>query len=340
MIPRDRVVAALRLEPVDRVPAVSLMTGVTTELMQLCGVHYPEAHHSAGPMVTLAAAAHEFCGLETIKLPFDMTVETELLGGKVNFGDECTLPQVAGHPFQALEDFRRPDQISGLGRVPLILEAIELAKNRYRSSASAPAIVSSIVGPFTLAGLLFGLETLLIATIEEPDLLLDTLLKVTGLCREYALLQAQAGSDVVQIGEATSSGDLISPDIYRDFIAPCHSRLCRNFPVPTVVHICGQIGGHMPYIAQTGMSGISFDAKTDIAATCRDYKGKLALVGAVEVLNVFSRGTPGDVTREAEFCLRSGIDLLCAGCAWPVSTPLDNIKALVAAARDFKPASH
>ena len=94
MIPRDRVVAALRLEPVDRVPAVSLMTGVTTELMQLCGVHYPEAHHSAGPMVTLAAAAHEFCGLESIKLPFDMTVETELLGGNVHFGDERTLPTI------------------------------------------------------------------------------------------------------------------------------------------------------------------------------------------------------------------------------------------------------
>jgi MtaA/CmuA family methyltransferase len=260
----DRLARALTGGRPDRAPATGLMTSVTYELMELCGVRYPEAHGAPEEMVALAAAAFEHAGLESMKLPFDMTVEAEALGCAVDYGDARTLPQVKRHAYDA----EAPGQLDGggrgfldRGRVPIVLEAIALARRRYDGIIP---VVSSVVGPFTLATNLFGIEPILVSTITEPALLKDILAKTTQICKVYAAEQINAGCNVLSIGEAACSGNLISSATYGEFIAPVHKDLCAGLAVPSVVHICGDITGHLDYIEATGMSGISFDYQTDI----------------------------------------------------------------------------
>lgn len=328
MTAKERIQRALRGEPVDRVPVASLMTGVTVELMQLSGYAWPNAHKEADAMVELAAASHRFAGIETMKLPFDMLVETEVLGGEVSFGDETTMPQALGHLYAWPDMPQIPGDILRRGRIPMVLDAIRLAKARYDGEI---AVVSSIVGPFTLAGKLYGMEDLLVGTLTEPDETAEILDVLTDLCILYARAQADAGADVVQIGEASCSGDLISPDTYGTFIAPMHRRLCAAVPVPTVVHICGNIEGHLPFIAETGMTALSFDVKTDPEKARELLAGKVRRVGWIDPLAVLARGTEQQVYDAAKACLAGGTDVLNAGCAWAPETPLANVRAMVRA---------
>ncbi len=70
MDPVDRFLKVLRHEPVDRPPVVGVTSVVTAELMRKMGTCWPDAHHDPEQMVRAGAAAHEICGLESVKIPF------------------------------------------------------------------------------------------------------------------------------------------------------------------------------------------------------------------------------------------------------------------------------
>jgi MtaA/CmuA family methyltransferase len=305
------------------------MTAVTVEMMDSLGVKWPEAHHDPSAMARLAGAAYETCGLESMKLPFDMTVEAEALGAEIDYGTKNTLPQIKIPPYSDPGELVVREDLIEQGRIPAVLEAIRLARKKYGEEIP---VVSSIVGPFTLSAMLFGFENLFYWMLVELEKYVMALEIITNLCVTYAREQFKAGSHIVQIGEASSSGDLISSEHYRKFVAPYQEKLCRSFENPTVVHICGNITGHLEYVAQTGMRGISFDKKTDIQEAVKQLKGRVALIGYVPT-SLLLEGTPDEVYASSKECIKAGVDVLNAGCAWPADIPNENVRAMVRAAK-------
>jgi len=330
MDPIERLLRVLSRQQVDRPPVTGLMTAVTVEMMDRVGIEWPDAHHDPSAMAGLAAAAHETCGLESMKLPFDMTVEAGALGAEIDYGTKNTLPHVKGHLYRDPGELVIRENLMEQGRIPVVLEAIRLARKKYGEEIP---VVSSIVGPFTLSAMLFGFENLFYWMLVEPEKYVMALEIVTDLCITYAREQFKAGSHVVQIGEASSSGDLISSEQYGKFVAPCQEKLCRAIEGPTVIHICGNITGHLKYVAGTGMRGISFDQKTDIQEAVKQLKGRVALIGYVPT-SLLLEGTSDEVYVFSKECVRSGVDALNAGCAWPADVPTENVRAMVRAVSD------
>jgi MtaA/CmuA family methyltransferase len=325
----ERLLRTLTHQEVDRPPVTGLMTAVTVEMMDAVGVKWPEAHHDPAMMARLAAAAHETCGLESMKLPFDMTVEAGALGAKIDYGTKEQLPQVKEPICRDPEELIAGENFMMQGRIPVVLKAIGMARQEY---GEAIPVVSSIVGPFTLSAMLFGFENLFYWMLVEPEKYVIALKKVTDLCIAYAREQLRAGSHLVQVGEASSSGDLISPEHYGKFVAPFQKELCLALDAPKVVHICGNITGHLKYVTGTGMSGISFDQKTDTTEAVKQLKGKVALIGYVPT-PLLADGTPEEVYLSSRECIKAGVDVLNAGCAWPAEVPNENVKAMVRAVR-------
>ena len=192
-------------------------------------------------------------------------------------------------------------------------------------------VLSSMLGPFTLSGCLFGVETLLIWMIEEPDKVQVAMTLATRLVALYVRAQFEAGAHVVQMAEPTASGDLISPAQYLEHVAPYHRELASCTDRPLITHICGNITRHLPHLAAAGFRGVSFDAKTDIQAAKTHLKGKAALIGYVPT-GLLREGSPAEVRAAARQCITEGVDALNAGCAVAPDTPIDNIKAMIAAA--------
>lgn len=330
MNPIERLLRALSHQKVDRPPVTGLMTAVNVEMMDMVGIKWPEAHHDPGMMARLAASAYETCGLESMKLPFDMTVEAGALGAKINYGTKNTLPQIKEPLYSGPREFVIKEETMRQGRIPVVLEAIRLAR---KNDGEEIPVISSIVGPFTLSAMLFGFENLFFWMLVEPEKYADALERVTNLCIVYAKEQFKAGSHIVQIGEASSSGDLISPKQYGKFVAPYQGKLCEAIDESMVVHICGNITGHLKYIAGTGMRGISFDQKTDVQEAMNQLKGRVALIGYVPTA-LLLEGTPDEVYAYSKECIKTGVDVLNAGCAWPADIPNENVKAMVRAAKE------
>ena len=325
----DRFLRVLNGQAVDRAPVVGATSVVTVDLMRQVETRWPDAHHDPEQMVRAGAAAHVLCGLESVKVPFDMAVESGALGADVDYGSEATLPKIRTPPFSEPGELAFGSDLLSRGRFPVVLEAIRIARRTYGDSVP---VISSMLGPFTLAGCLFGVETLLVWMIEESEKVQAAMATATRLVSMYVRGQFEAGAHVVQVSEPTASGDLISPAQYLEHVAPHHRELTAGIDRPVITHICGNITRHLPHLASAGFRGVSFDAKTDIQAARTHIKGKAALIGYVPT-SLLRDGSPEEVGAAARQCLKEGVDALNAGCAVAPDTPLENIRAMIGAAK-------
>ncbi len=331
MTETERLRKVLRQGTVDRPPVTSMMVSVTTDFMDGAGVKLPEAHHNPELMARLAGSAYEIAGVESIKLPFDLTVEAEAMGAKIDFGTMFALPQVKEHPYDAPEEIPTAHDFLSKARVPTILEAIQLARRRYEDRIP---VISSIVGPLTLSSMLFGFENLFLWMMTDPEKYSLVLERVTERCILYAREQQRVGSHVVQIADPSSTGDLISSEQYEKFVFPYHQELCSALDSPKVLHICGNITGHLKHVARLKVNGLSFEDKTEVKEAVKSLKGKIALVGYVPT-SLLLNGSPNEVYRYSRECLLAGVDILNPGCALSIETPLENIRRMVLAAKEL-----
>jgi len=327
---KTRVLAALLGGRVDRPPVTGIITAVTQGMMRELDAFWPDAHQDAELMARLGAAGHALYGLETAKVPFDVTVEAEALGGQVDFGDRNIFPQLKEPPLREPSDLHMPNDFCQRGRVPVILQAIRLLRERY---AAAVPVVSSVMGPFTLCTLCFG-EEFLVWMKWEPEKYQSVMERATVLAAQYAAAQIGAGSDVIQFGEAAASGSMISPKDYTQRVAPFHQQLASAVAAPTVLHICGDVTDRLEMICRTGVSGLSFDHRVDMEIAKR-FKGRMALVGNIPV-EVLGQGSPEDIRTHARQALEQGIDLLNAGCSLLTETPGENLREMVAAVQSIR----
>ena len=330
---KTRFMNALYLKPVDRPPVAAVVTGITVEMMEKAGIYYPAAHHDAEQLAGLAASIWEYCQMEAIKLPFGMTPEVEVLGLEIDFGAYDMLPTDIHSTLNHPDELVIPDDFFDRGRIPVIMEAISRLREHYDGEV---AILSSSVGPFALSAKMFGFLNLFPWISIQPDYVHRVMHSLTDLAMAHANAQLDAGADVIVLGEATCSGDLISPDTYRDFILPYHKRLCAGINGPTILHICGKSSNHLPYIAETGATGYSFDEGIDMDMARKYLKGKVAMIGYVPTVEALLNGAPELVYDASLECLGNGVDILAPGCSLPQHTTMENVAAMVRAAEDWR----
>ena len=60
----------------------------------------------------------------------------------------------------------------------------------------------------------------------------------------------------------------------------------------------------------------------------------MVLVGNVNNPQTLLQGTPDEVYQQARYAIDAGVDIIGPECAIPLSTPLENLKAIVAAAAE------
>ncbi len=329
---KERFMNALTQQPVDRPPVGAVVTAITVPMMEKSGVYWPEAHTEATKLADLAASVWEHAQIESIKLPFCMTIEAEALGASIDYGTVDTLPTDVKFIYNHPDELTIPADFFDRDRVPTVLKAITQLRKRYDTEV---AVVASIVGPFVLAAKLFGFDNLFPWLITHPDYIHQIMEKLTDLAIDYAQAQVEAGADAILIGSATCSGDLISPETYQEFVVPYHHRLCAAISAPSILHICGNSAQHIPHIAATGTTGYSFDEGTDIVVGQDHLKGKVATVGHVPTVEVLLQGSPDDVYQASLESLGNGVDILAPGCSLPQHVSFENLAAMVKAGEDW-----
>ena len=265
----------------------------------------------------------------------DLTVEAEALGASITF-PQADFPYVSDHPAES------PGVVFDLqmlsikeARLAAFVDATKQLVNRVGQSH---LVSTYIIGPFTLAGHLIGVESLLEHAIEDPELTM----KVINYCQDMLepLVEAYiaAGAHNVVILEPTASSSIISPKFFEKYSEPDLSKMVSRIHkggIKATIHICGNTLPILRAMCNTKADALSIDSAVDLKEAKEVAKGRATLIGNVDTTLILT-ASKEDVQKAAEDCLKKAAQeggfILSTGCDVPLETPEQNLQELVYAA--------
>lgn len=332
MRPRERVLAALAGQPVDR-PAAVCPTSIATEmLMDHVDAPFPDAHRDPELMTRLAETCHTEAGFDSIMPVFSVVQESAALGCTVEWADKGNWPTCSEPLVRAGEEVRIPDDVLERPETRCVLESIAELKRRWGDKV---AIIGKTMGPWTLGYHVFGTQQFLLMTIDSPDEVKGSLEILKELTVRFGIAQIEAGADVLTLPDH-ATGDVVHADYYRDFLLDIHTELVERIPCPLILHICGATEDRMPYIRETGFDAFHFDSKNDVSRSLDLMQGKCRLVGNINNPQTLYCGTVDAVQREVLAALDAGLTSIGPECALPLACPLENLQAIPATIRKWR----
>src|SRR5438067_7619764 len=277
----------------------------------------------------------------------DLAKEAEAFGCRVKYSD-WVVPSIDQHVLNddksRLARLTMPDPYK-TARLPGFLEQCEALVK-----AKPPAAIGAVaVGPWTIAMLIRNPETMLLDTFEDPQFIHDLMRITTDFSKIWGDAIVATGI-ALSFSEPTASISLISPDNYREFIAPYHKELVDYFKAKKVgvtTHICGTTYPIYEDLIRCGFTTISFDL--DQQADPKLYvdqlkrftevsRGRAVAIGNVDATK-FEKTTKeameADVRRCVDTAARGSAFILSTSCEIPPRSDPDAVKWFMDAAHDY-----
>ena len=323
---KENLKKALNGEKIEIKPVVSVTQLGIVEAMEKTNTSWPKAHEDPQEMATLASSLHELVNLECARLPFCLTVEAEALGCDVSLGNNERVPEVEISPFKYADDIEAPNDFTKKGRIPVVLKAIDILKEKY----SELPIIVGITGPFTLTGHLLGIENLvryMKTDMEEVEIAVENCVDIS---MDYIEEIQKHEADIICVNEPTASPELIDPNQFKTLIKPNLEDLADYIEIPKVLHICGSTQPIIRDMATCGFDGISVEEAVNIPQAQKDIEDvDCVILGNISTSTTLLSGEEDDVKNDVKKVLDEGIDIIAPSCGIAPNSPLNNIKAMV-----------
>ena len=333
MTGRQRVLAALRGEAVDRTPVCNPTSVATVELMDLVNAPFPAANRDPELMARLAATGYTELGFDTIMPVFSIIQESSALGCNIQWEQKDNWPTVRMNQpiWTTADDIHISRDLLTHPDMQCVLEAIRILRRDYGDEV---AIVGKTMGPWSLAYHCFGVEAFLLMSLDDPDQTKAILDKLKQITVDFGIAQIEAGADALTLPDH-ATGDLVSGEYYERYLRDLHIEFAERLTCPIILHICGRTVDRMEFIAQTGMAAFHFDSKNTPAESMSIVEDRIALVGNINNPETLFSKDPEDVHKEVIANLDAGVPLVGPECAIPLQTSLENLRAIPAAVRSW-----
>jgi uroporphyrinogen decarboxylase len=287
--------------------------------------------------VAAQVALHERFHTPFLMSAMDLSVEAEEFGSDVTFSDE-EVPTVRGRLvtiMDAIEELRIP--VVGTKRTKVYVETVR----RLAQLPGGTPVLGGMIGPFSLAGRLFGVSEALAETVGDPDAILALLEKTTGFLAAYARAFKEAGAKGVIIAEPTAG--LMSPAAVLQFSTPFVRRIAQTVEddrFQVILHNCGARIGHLGAKLDTGVKMLHFGKPMDLVAAIRKVPPDVVVCGNLDPSEVFV-GSTAEVVRQKTGDLLEAMRLyknfvISSGCDIPAQAPMENLIAFFDTVADFR----
>lgn len=266
----------------------------------------------------------------------DLSVEAEAFGSKIKVADD-EVPTVIGRVITTQEDV---DALKvpkvGDGRTGLYIEAIEKAVKMIKDRP----VFAGIIGPFSLAGRLMDMTEIMVNCYMEPEMVHDTLQKVTEFIIEYTKAYKAVGAHGVVIAEPAAG--LLSPQLIEEFSSVYVKQIVeavQDDDFIVVYHNCGNTIPLVDSIFGIGAAAYHFGNSISMAEMMKLAPENVLVMGNVDPARQFRNGTPESVGEEAynimKACCTYKNFVISSGCDIPPLASWDNIDAFFTAVKDF-----
>lgn len=315
----------------ERPPVGNPTSIVCHDLMDASGVSFPHAHLDPQAMAELALAGHEILGFDTVMPEYSVHQEAAALGCDVDWGDRDRMPDSKNAPYEDFSDIEIPDQILEKPAIKVVLDALNILR---RQVGGKVAIIGKVMGPWTISYHMAGTQNFLLQVgMDEKEMIEKMLRQVMPVTVACAKAQFQAGADIVVLADH-ATGNLVGPYHYEELLLPIHREITAEIEGPLILHVCGDCADRLELFAEAGFDAYHFEWQVDAKEAVERVGHRLSLVGNINNAQVLYQGTPEDVYKQARYAIEAGVHIIGPECAIPLSTPLENLKAIVSAANE------
>jgi MtaA/CmuA family methyltransferase len=342
--PRDRVVAAYKRSFADRVPTYPIVASFAGTLD---GLSIEEYCTNVPRAITAMLNYFERYQPDVVLAYNDLAKEAEAFGCRVKYSD-YVVPSIDTHVLAddkaRLATIAMPDPFR-TARLPGFLEQCEALV-----TAKLPTATGAVaVGPWTIAMLMRNPEVMLLDTFEDPGFIHDLMRVTTDFCKVWGEAIAKTGIGL-SFSEPTASISLISPDNYREFVAPYHKELVDHFKARktgVTTHICGTTYPIYEDLLACGFTTISFDLDQQADPALRVdqlerfmavSRGRAVAIGNVDA-TIFENTTRAVMEAEVRRCIdtaaRHSAFVLSTSCEIPPRSNPDAVRWFMDAAREY-----
>lgn len=299
--------------------------------MDASGVNFPEAHLDADAMAELALAGHEIVGFDSVMPEFSVQQEAAALGCEMDWGGRDRMPDSKSFPHADFSDIDIPENILEKPSLRVVLDALSILRKHVGGKV---AIVGKVMGPWTLSYHMAGTQNFLLQLgLEEKEKINKMLRQLMPVTIAFANAQFQAGADIVVLADH-ATGNLVGNYHYKEYLLPLHREITEKIKGPLILHVCGNCSDRLDLFAESGVDAYHFEWQVDAKMAVETVGDRISLVGNINNPEVLFQGAPEDVHRQVRYAIEAGVNMIGPECAIPLSTPFENLKAIVTAAHE------
>ena len=299
----DRLLRALRREPVDRTPVW---------LMRQAGRYLPEYRETrkrAGSFLAMAKNPELACEVTLQPLArYD-------LDAAILFSDILTIPDAMGLGLYFVEGegpkFERPVRDAAAiarlgvpdmaGELGYVMDAVRTVRRELDNMPDARRVplIGFSGSPWTLACYMVegggskDFARIKAMALDEPKALHALLSVNTDAVIAYLTAQRAAGAQALQVFDTW--GGVLPPALYREFSQPYLERIAREMErghgetrVPLILFGKGN-GPHLAALADSGAEALGVDWSTTLEDAAWRTKGKVALQGNLDPATLYAK---------------------------------------------------
>ena len=268
----------------------------------------------------------------------DLTLEAEAFGARIVFSDH-EIPTVSG---SLVGDLASVQALRVPAPTARRLEMVQRVAREAAAAITDRPVLAGCIGPFSLAGRLFGMTEIMTACLLEPETIHLLLEKCTALLVEHARLLKAAGCDGLIMAEPAAG--LLSAEQCDELSSAYVRRVVeavQDRGYLFVLHNCGNRGQVTGSMVSTGAKGLHFGNQADMLQALEEVPPDRLVMGNLDPAGLLKMGTAAEVKAAAAGLLGATAGypnfILSSGCDTPPGVPEANIAAVFEAVAE---ASH
>jgi MtaA/CmuA family methyltransferase len=330
---RQRVLAFLDGEPVDRIPVMPVVMMFCADQI---GVKYGEYVKDYRVLAEAQIETARKLDFDIVSNMSDPAREASDCGAHIEFYEDQPAAIVESDALLAdkttLADLEVPDPLGG-GRMHDAIKSLELMKQRV---GDEKAVMGWVEGPCAEGADLRGINSLMVDFYDDPDFVRNLFEFVLEMELRYAQAQVDAGADIIGIGDAAAS--LIGPKFYEQFVWPYEKQLVDGLHAMGTrvrLHICGNTTHIVDGMGRLNCEIVDLDYFTPVDMARAAMGPDPILLGNINPVTELRNSTPDAVAAAIAQCHRQAGDryIVGAGCEVPRDTPLENVRAMTGYAK-------
>lgn len=267
----------------------------------------------------------------------DLSVEAEAFGCELS-SPENEVPTVVNTLIASEED---ADALTvpevGAARTGLYIEAARLAKEKVTDRP----VFAGIIGPFSLAGRLMGVQETMMNCLVEPELVHTVLKKTAAFLKSYALAYKTAGLDGIVMAEPLAG--LLSPSLEEEFSAPYVKEIVELVQDEGFIVVYHNCGDNTPLMTESlyanGAAVYHFGDSIRLNEMLEKMPSDRPVCGNISPSALFANGSKEEMENEVNkllsLCSSYNNFVLSSGCDIPPSAKWENIDAFFNTAEKY-----